>query len=69
MAKPVPDYETVEYWKEKYLAVRREQGEDEGLREALEHIRAICLGAHPSEEVRPDIIDLVTAALAAQDQK
>ena len=32
----LPDYETVEYWKERYIEVRREQGADERLREALE---------------------------------
>ena len=37
----VPEYETVEYWKERYLEVRREQGQDEGLREALEKIAAL----------------------------
>ena len=41
--------------------------ENERLREALEHIRAICLGAHPSEEIRTDIIGLVTTALGTQE--
>ena len=73
MAKPVPDYETVEYWKERYLAVRREQAEDEGLREALEYVietREIeCLN-EPCPGVDGFCAACIArAALAVRDQK
>ena len=82
--EPVPEYETVEYWKERYLEVRREQGEDEGLREALEKARKLCTSIG-IEAVRWDdgldkgavervckyvaeVEQLITAALASQEQ-